>query len=135
MIKLSQARLLYITVDAEPRFDEIFYPEYQGTFFGMVSAYLDHSKDMRDMALHFEVIRDKQTIHSELLQSKAMGYQLAVCYRDDQNLNVKICNVMDIVQNADNVVITLRSESTENGEIVVDLETIESIYPIHMFQK
>ena len=90
---------------------------------------------MRDMALQFEVIRDKQTIHSELLQSKAMGYQLAVCYRDEQNLNVKICNVVDIVQNPDRVNVMLRSESNANEEIVVDLETIESIYPIHMFQK
>jgi hypothetical protein len=90
---------------------------------------------MRDMALHFEVIRDKETIHSELLQSKTMGYQLAVCYRDEQNLNVKICNVVDIVQNPGRIVVTLRSESNENGEIEVGLETIESIYPIHMFQK
>ena len=90
---------------------------------------------MRDMALQFEVIRDKETIHRELLQSKTVGYQLAVCYRDEQNLNVKICNVIDIVQNADRVVVSLKSESSEHGEIMVGLETIESIYPIHMFQK
>jgi hypothetical protein len=90
---------------------------------------------MRDMALQFEVIRDKETIRTELLQSKAMGYQLAVCYRDEQRLNVKICNVIDIVQNPDRVVVTLRSESNDNGDMDVGLETIESIYPIHMFRK
>jgi hypothetical protein len=90
---------------------------------------------MRDMALHFEVIRDKATIQTELLQSKTMGYQLAVCYRDDENLNVKICNVIDIVQNADSLAVTLRSASEKTHDIVVGLETIESIYPIHVFQK
>jgi hypothetical protein len=88
---------------------------------------------MWDMALHFEVIRDKEMINTELLHSKSMGYQLAVCYRDDERLVVRICNVMDIAQNGNSVAVTLRSDA--NSELIIGLDTIESIYPIHAFRK
>jgi hypothetical protein len=88
---------------------------------------------MKGMALHFEVIRDKESINTELLQSKSTGHQLAVCYRDDERLVVRICNVMDIAQNGSSVAVTLRSDS--NSEIIIGLDTIESIYPIHAFRK
>ena len=89
---------------------------------------------MRGMELHFEVIRDKETIYAELLQSKSMGYQLAVCYKNGENLIVKICNVKDVTSKDQSVQIILRSEpNDDSSEAVVELEKIESIYPIHEF--
>jgi hypothetical protein len=88
------------------------------------------------MELHFEVIRGKEAIYSELLQSKSSFYQLAICYRNDNNLYVKICNVTDIADGIDDVAVTLRSEPGDNGsEVVIGLNSIESIYPIHPYRK
>ena len=87
------------------------------------------------MQLHFEVIRDKDMIYAELLQSKSMGNLLAICYKKDENLIVKICNVEDIIRANGGVQITLKSvpnEATTDG--VIGLEKIESIYPIHAFR-
>jgi hypothetical protein len=88
------------------------------------------------MELHFEVIRDKETIYAELLQSKSMGHQLAVCYRNGENLIVKICNVKDVTGQDQAVQIILCSGPNDaSSEAVVPLENIESIYPIHAFLK
>ncbi len=89
----------------------------------------------RDMQLHFEVIRDKDMIYAELLQSKCMGNQLAICYKKDENLIVRICNVEDITRANDGVQITLKSVPNEDtNDAVIGLEKIESIYPIHAFR-
>lgn len=91
---------------------------------------------MRSMELHFEVIRDKEAIFAELLQSQSLGYQLAICYNGDGKLIVKTCIVTDIVPGIDGVVVTLRSEPNNvTTEDNVALDCIESIYPIHAFLK
>jgi hypothetical protein len=88
------------------------------------------------MELHFEVIRGKDAIYAELLQSKSMGYQLAICYHSGENLIVKICNVSDVVPGADGFQVNLRPESTEDvSNNIIPLDQIESIYPIHEFPK
>lgn len=91
---------------------------------------------MRGMELHFEVIRDKEAIFAELLQSQSLGYQLAICYNRDGKLIVKICVVTDIVRGMDGVVVSFRSEPNDvTTEDKVSMDCIESIYPIHAFLK
>ena len=92
---------------------------------------------MSGMELHFEVIRGKEAIYSELLQSKSSRYQLAICYTNDKNLNVKICNVTNVTNGIDGVLVTLRSEpgGDTSSEVVIALDSIESIYPIHPYLK
>jgi hypothetical protein len=89
---------------------------------------------MRSMELHFEVIRGRDAIHAELLQSKSAGYQLAICYHSGENLIVKICNVSDVVPGLDGLLVNLGPESNA-AENVIPLDQIESIYPIHEFPK
>ena len=96
---------------------------------------------MRRTGLHLEVIRDKDTIYEQLLKSKSKGYQLAICYRTDDNLTVRICRVSDVSCGNNGIQITLRANAEDgvfSGQItesVIGLEKIESIYPIHAFQK
>lgn len=95
---------------------------------------------MGGMELHSEVIRDKETIYEQLLQSKSLDYQLAICYRTDDHLIVKICHVDDVSQGNDGVQVTLRTKSADETvpgetEAVISLDKIESIYPIHAFRK
>lgn len=91
---------------------------------------------MRSMQLHFEVIRDKESIYAELIQSQSLGYQLAVCFNDEGKLIVKICTVTAITNDNDRTLVTLRSDPADiTTECLVDLDSIESIYPMHVFLK
>lgn len=86
------------------------------------------------MELHFEVIRDKEAIYAELVQSQSQGHQLAICYNKDDKLAVKICTVKDIVRRNDKVAITLHSGLHDASTEEIALDIIESIYPLHFYK-
>lgn len=89
---------------------------------------------MRDMELHFGVIRDKETIHAALQHSKSLKRQLAVCYYSEGKLLVNICTVSDVLEANDGVRVTLHSlPGGPESEFTVRLENIQSIYPIRDF--
>ncbi len=91
---------------------------------------------MRSMQLHFEVIRDKESIFAELIQSQSLGHQMAICFNDEGKLIVKICVVTEITYDNDRTLVTLRSDLVDvTTECVVALDSIESIYPMHAFLK
>lgn len=93
-------------------------------------------KNMRGMDLHFEVIRGKEAIYSELVHSQSLGHQVAICYRMEDKLIVKICMITGIAQGIGGMVIRFRSQPDEmKTEMLIALDAIESIYPIHAFQK
>lgn len=85
------------------------------------------------MEIHFGVVRDKQGIHSSLLQSQAHHRQLAVCYSSEGKLIVKICVVKDIEKRNDGTWVTLLSPDDNDSETRILLDHIQSIYPIRDF--
>ena len=88
---------------------------------------------MRSIEIHFGVIRDKQGIHSALVQSRSHHRQLAVCYSSEGKLIVKICIVKDIDKRKDGTWVTLLSPDDNNNETNIPLDHIQSIYPIRDF--
>jgi hypothetical protein len=88
------------------------------------------------MEIEMGVIRDKQGIYDGLLQGRSLEHQLAVCYTDDGKLLVKICSVVSIDGNQKKARVTLRSQADHPGhETTIDLDDIQSIYPIRDFFK
>lgn len=89
---------------------------------------------MRSMEIHLGVVRDKEGIYSALLQSQSMNRQLAVCFKHDGKLLVKICTVMDIVGDKDRLKVILKSHGEDKErETTIPLNRIQSIYPIREF--
>lgn len=87
------------------------------------------------MELHFGVIRNKQAIHAVLEESRANDRHLAVCFNSEGKLIVKICTVVDILD--DNVAtrVILRSQSGDgDSDFSLLLSNIQSIYPIRDFK-
>lgn len=84
------------------------------------------------MEIHFGVVRDKQGIHSGLLQSRSHHRQLAVCYSSEGKLIVKICIVKSFDTRKDGTWVMLRSPD-DDSETEVPLDHIQSIYPIRDF--
>ena len=87
------------------------------------------------MEIHLGVIRDKPGIYSALLESQSTKRQLAVCFNSDGKLLVKICTVSDMehIENA-GVKVTLTSNMDgKDNEITIELDHIQSIYPIRDF--
>ena len=87
------------------------------------------------MEIHLGVIRDRPGIYSALLESQSTKRQLAVCFNSNGKLIVKICTVsnMEHVENA-GVNVTLTSNlDAEDNELTIELDHIESIYPIRDF--
>lgn len=89
---------------------------------------------MRSMEINVGLIRDKDGIYSGLLQSQSMNQQLAVCYRSEGKLIVKICVVKELNRENDPTVTVVSPDETHT-ETVVLLDHIESIYPIREFIK
>ena len=85
------------------------------------------------MEIHFGVVRDRQGIHSGLLQSRSHHRQLAVCYSSEDKLIVKICIVKGFDTRKDGTWVTLRSPDDDNSETEVPIDHIKSIYPIRDF--
>jgi hypothetical protein len=92
------------------------------------------SEGMRSMEIHLGVIRDKEGIYSALLESQSTTRQLAVCFKSDGKLLVKICSVRHMVLRQDGVNVTLKSQTGDkDNETTILLEHIQSIYPIRDF--
>lgn len=85
------------------------------------------------MEIHFGIVRDKQGIYSGLLESRSRHRQLAVCYKSDGKLIVKICMVKRIERRKEGSLVTLFSPEDENSEITIPIDHIQSIYPIRAF--
>lgn len=86
------------------------------------------------MDVHFGVIRDKQAISSALINSQTMKRQLAVCYKSEGKLLVKICTVGRIIGKRDGVRVVLKSAGEEEGDdLTIPFDHIQSIYPIRDF--
>lgn len=87
------------------------------------------------MELHFGMIRDKDGIYAGLIQSQSFNRQLAICYKSEGKLLVKICSVARVEQAKDTVMTTVvpQPEGPGSKPITLLLEDIESIYPIHAF--
>ena len=91
---------------------------------------------MRSMEIRAGVIRDKQGIYKGLLQSRSLDHQLAICYSEAGKLLVKICSVINIAGDQNRGRVTLRSPSDNpETETTIDLNNIQSIYPISDFIK
>lgn len=86
------------------------------------------------MEVHFGVIRDREGISSALVNSQTFHRQLAVCYKSDGKLLVKICTVGRIMGKRDGVRVVLKPSREEEGdEITIAVDQIQSIYPIRGF--
>ena len=103
-----------------------------GNVFGLLSC---KPEGMRSMEIHLGVIRDRPGIYSALLESQSTKRQLAVCFNSNGKLLVKICTVSNIehLENA-GVNVTLTSNlDVEDNELTIELDHIQSIYPIRDF--
>lgn len=89
---------------------------------------------MRGTEEHIGVIRDKPGIYAGLVQSQATGQQLAICYRQDDKLIVKICLVKEVTGDHNGAKVVLHMPEHPTDELRVELEQIESIYPIRDYQ-
>lgn len=85
------------------------------------------------MEIHFGLVRDKQRIFSGLTHSQSHNRQLAVCFNNDGKLIVKIALVKSIDKCIDGTWITLISPDDNNSETRLQLDHIQSIYPIRDF--
>ena len=86
------------------------------------------------MELQFGVIREKEAIHAALLQGKIHNRHLAVCFNSDGKLIVRICTVVDILEDDNGTKVILRSTSSEKEtDFTLLLANIQSIYPIRDF--
>jgi hypothetical protein len=87
------------------------------------------------MELHFGVIRDKEGIYAGLIQSQSFNRQLAICYKSEGKLLVKLCSVVRIEQAKETVIVTVHPQPEEPGSkpTTLLLQDIESIYPMHAF--
>jgi hypothetical protein len=85
------------------------------------------------MEIHFGVVRDKQGIHSSLVESRKQHRQLAVCYSSEGKLIVKICIVKEIEKGNDGTWISVLSPDDDNSETRIHLDHIQSVYPIRDF--
>lgn len=85
------------------------------------------------MEIHFGIIRDKQGIYTGLLESRSRHRQLAVCFKADSKLIVKISMVKRIDRRKDGTWVTLISPDDGDNEITILVDDIQSIYPIRAF--
>jgi hypothetical protein len=81
------------------------------------------------------LIRDKSGIYAGLVQSQSTGQQLAVCFRSDEKLFVRICLVKEVVSNEEGIRTILLIPETPDDTLTLDLHQIESIYPIHEYNR
>ena len=87
------------------------------------------------MEINVGLIRDRQGIYAGLLQSQAANRQLAVCYKSNDKLIVKISIVKELVSADAGTTVVLLSPDKTDSETTIRLEDIESIYLISDFMK